>query len=229
MTHSGVFAAVLLASVVLGGHPPMDAAACPDGVCQSGDGETIQNCPQDCYCGDGECQFTEGETDETCPQDCNAPPPAFVWAYGSVLYPNDGHDWTANIPCAYCVGDCFGNCGKGCSDSVNPCGGPWQHWKLTLATPAEYGIESYVCEGEDRHRIRWDGYRANGIWTYHGYRAVGCVLHDAYCREGWLGCLVYAGCGSGSPWQWSWNTQVFSSNWSNYSVVGVESNHPDCQ
>ena len=46
------------------------AATCPDGVCEIGDGENYDNCPQDCHCGDGMCNLMEGENALNCAVDC---------------------------------------------------------------------------------------------------------------------------------------------------------------
>jgi hypothetical protein len=43
----------------------------------------------------------------------------------------DGIEWLAH-PVGSSAGDCFGNCGAGCSDTWNICGGPTQYWDLDL-------------------------------------------------------------------------------------------------
>jgi hypothetical protein len=134
------------------------------------------------------------------PQICTEPPPGL----GSIRYPSDGIEWNTS-PGWDTVGNCRGNCGAGCSDHYNPCGGPTQYWQLTYLQAPVYGTwETYRCQGPDLWYDVWIGYKATGRWTYHGWAAPGCVTHDQTCPEwSFLGCLWWAGCGS-PTWGATW-------------------------
>jgi hypothetical protein len=114
------------------------------------------------------------------------------------------------------LGECFGNCGAGCSNVSNPCGGRTQWWELQILTELELIEDSRYqdvwCYGETRYLYDFDRYRAMGRWIYHGHAAIGCVTHDAMCPEAtWLGCLAFAGCGTGWDQDWSYEDVVIAS------------------
>jgi len=98
------------------------------------------------------------------------------------------------------VGECFGNCGAGCSSAWNPCGGRNQYWDLQWEAGPNV-IEStvwFVCIAPfELGYIPVDTYEAIGLWTYHGYYTNGCAMHDAVCQGWWdFDCINFHGCGS---------------------------------
>jgi hypothetical protein len=108
--------------------------------------------------------------------------------------------WSANVPSGSNVNSCWGNCGAGCSDKPNPCGGP-SYWSNSWVSQAQYVDDDYQvpsCAGGtvivDIHRR----YAISGRWTYHGRSSDGCRLHDNICRAlgdspvGFLGCFLAA-------------------------------------
>jgi len=111
----------------------------------------------------------------------------------SIRYPNDGYDWNSR-PDGRNVLDCFGNCGRGCGEFSNPCGGSSQYWELEITSPVTLvrEFDEDRCEtidvgmpGDVEGEIyrRWvELYRARGRWTYHGLTADLCVWHDTRCR-----------------------------------------------
>ncbi len=137
----------------------------------------------------------------------------------------DGIDWRA-WPSGDSGGmDCFGNCGSGCTDRVifgfgAPCDGPPQYWSLAfVAGPdlvASGTAESCIDYGDGNGAWvseTWETYHAIGVWTYHGWVTLGCILHDAQCRsrspaDFWqlLGCVTFSGCGD-PQWEDSWSYQ----------------------
>lgn len=124
------------------------------------------------------------------------PQGAFIW----YSWPN----WSA-------VGDCFGNCGAGCSDDSNPCGGRQQYWQLDIISePQPTGYEWWNVEcwwSDTLYLVHYSEHSAWGRWTYYGYVTIGCIIHDGNCPEFlWgLGCALWAGCGSGWDEQWSYD------------------------
>ncbi len=87
------------------------------------------------YCSSNAC--FDGQLRTTCrmyathynsnPYLCEEPPPPQY----QIRYPQDGIDWNTTPNSHAIPGECFGNCGGGCSDAWNPCGGPTQYWELT--------------------------------------------------------------------------------------------------
>jgi hypothetical protein len=140
---------------------------------------------------------------------------AFLGATASawyVVYPTDGTYWYNN-PNDAAVGDCYGNCGAGCSDAVNPCGGRTQYWELALtSSPSEIGGTEWteqVCD-ESAHELYTFTralFTATGHWTYHGTWGSGCQDHDALCPEYlWgIGCAFFGGCGWTYDRDWSYD------------------------
>ena len=112
-----------------------------------------------------------------------------------VRRPNDGYHWLPG-PNAGKVDDCLYHCGKGCSGSLNPCGGREPYWQLVLtSSPRTSGktTESQcqrngvgTTQGEIFERTV-TSYRANGRWKFYGLTADLCQLHDQICRR-------YGGC-----------------------------------
>jgi hypothetical protein len=151
-----------------------------------------------------------------------------------VHYPTeDGHRWWMWAqPNGGNVGDCYGNCGAGCSDGWNPCGGRHQYWDLTI-TGGPNDVPGYewpetVCEGDQLLEVIWGRYEAWGNWTYYGHVAVGCIAHDAICPEFWLvGCLGFAGCGSEWDDEWSYDTYFVGERRYQVTYYGSCSNPPD--
>ena len=129
---------------------------------------------------------------------------------------NTNVDWRSEYPNrdAPQLGQCFGNCGAGCSDAWNPgCGGN-QYWELQVLSepvPLGYRKGEFMCYGGTCYYYEWERVQAMGRWTYHGYFAWGCMTHDSTCPEFlWgLGCLWFGGCGSGWNQDWSYDTLVF--------------------
>src|SRR5437016_4774065 len=103
--------------------------------------------------------------------------------------------WNSGPNASRINGECWGNCGAGWSPKFNVCGGRAQFWQLQIISPPQsLGTESYdvICDGFSlwwRHAVL---YQAWGRWTYHGYAAIGCQIHDSFCPEVlWgLGCAV---------------------------------------
>ena len=97
---------------------------------------------------------------------------------------------------------------------MNPCGGRDQYWELTLLSQPESIAQTDwwepVCEGSELRLRHYELVRASGRWTYYGYAAIGCFLHDSQCPENtFLGCLLFAGCGSGWDKEWTYDDVVF--------------------
>lgn len=114
------------------------------------------------------------------------------------------------------LGDCFGNCGAGCSSGFNPCGGRTQWWELQVVSEPEpvegSGHQDVLCYGDTLYLYDFVRYRAMGRWVYHGHSALGCVQHDSLCPEAtWLGCLAFAGCGTEWDEDWSYEDVVIGS------------------
>jgi hypothetical protein len=119
-----------------------------------------------------------------------------------------GIDWQA-WPSARSAGDCFGNCGAGCSTSANVCGGPAQYWNLTFNAGPDWfqsGWEATPCVENQYYVRQWDEYHAIGLWSYHGWVMPGCISHDLYCNQWLIGCLLFFGCGS-PGWTDTWSYQ----------------------
>jgi hypothetical protein len=138
------------------------------------------------------------------PGACYEPPSAPI----QVLYPNDGINWYTS-PQGWRVDDCPGNCGAGCSDNVNPCGGPLQYWELSYVSGPNYGPFSiFYCSDGERLKETYMGHTALGRWTYYGHVAPGCISHDSVCPE-WtfFGCILFFGCGS-PEWSDTWSYDV---------------------
>jgi hypothetical protein len=119
--------------------------------------------------------------------------PGSAWGGGPIV-------WSANVPSGRNVNSCWGNCGAGCSDKPNPCGGP-SYWSNAWISQPQYVDDDYPvpsCAGgtviTDLHRR----YAISGRWTYHGRSSDGCRLHDNICRAlgdnpvGFLGCFLAA-------------------------------------
>jgi hypothetical protein len=93
-------------------------------------------------------------------------------------------DW--RYPDGKSVGqDCFSNCGAGCSDSPNPCGGPAQYWLQKMLGDPQFSGDYYYGSCD-----RYTGtlyifanhkYVAPMEETYHGFHTWGCQLHDNTC------------------------------------------------
>jgi hypothetical protein len=123
-----------------------------------------------------------------------APPGAFI---------SGGISWRTP-PSGKKAGDCVGNCGAGCGDSINPCGGPEQYWELTLkAEPTLFqsGVERTECVGGAYYVRPWEEVHAIGSFTYHGFVKDLCFQHDLLCEPKWYDptswalCAYWYGCG----------------------------------
>jgi hypothetical protein len=146
-------------------------------------------------CGDAYCD--EGtENCASCSSDCGT----CYSGQGDIRYPNDGIDWeSVTAPIDGQVGDCFGNCGGGCSEDMNPCGPHDQYWELVLLSGPDFGTYYGEYCDEQEHiltRINVEGYKATGRWTYHGWVTAGCRYHDDTCNGAWWnpGCWIFLGC-----------------------------------
>jgi hypothetical protein len=133
-----------------------------------------------------------------------------------VVYPSGTNaDWRGEYPNrdAPQLGQCFGNCGAGCSDAWNPgCGGS-QYWELQLLSEPQltgYRGADVLCGGGTCYYYEFERVQAMGRWTYHGYFALGCMAHDSTCPEFFVvGCLWWVSCGTGWNQDWSYETPVF--------------------
>jgi hypothetical protein len=111
--------------------------------------------------------------------------------------------------------DCFGNCGKGCDDEWNPCGGRQQFWVQEMLDDPQFshmeGASS--CDHTTGTQYFYDVfvYTAPVQETYNGFVTEACILHDITCGPG----LQFAGClwppHAFCPYnrhddQWSWIT-----------------------
>ena len=144
-----------------------------------------------------------------------ASPASAGWLQGGI-------EWRA-WPSGSNVGDCFGNCGAGCTSDYNICGGPQQYWDLTfISGPTYTGLSGwdYECDSEygNMWTRPWNQYQATGTWTYHGWVAPGCVVHDGRCNQFLVGCLLFFGCG-GPGWN---NTWSYSESMIGYAFGGWE-------
>lgn len=94
--------------------------------------------------------------------------------------------------------DCFSNCGGGCNDSPNPCGGPQQYWIQEMLDEPQFSRVEYeatsVCNRRGRLYI-YNAlvYTAPMRETYHGFHTAACQLHDNTCGPGIQipGCVVF--------------------------------------
>lgn len=148
-----------------------------------------------------------------------------------VAYPfNTNIDWRSAYPNRNApeLGQCFGNCGAGCSDAWNPgCGGN-QYWELQILTepqPTGSRMGDFICFAGYCYYYEFERMQAIGRWTYHGYFAWGCMTHDSTCPEFlWgLGCLWFGGCGSGWNQDWSYDAVVLGWQVAYFVEIGPES------
>jgi hypothetical protein len=128
-----------------------------------------------------------------------------------------GFTWLA--PTYYDIStDCFGNCGAGCSDAMNPCGGPEQRWELTLKTEPvliQTLVEQTVCNAGVYYVRPYEEVQAIGTWTYHGFVKWACKEHDRVCAPedglwGALKCVLWIGCLD--PLGWYGHTQAWEAD-----------------
>lgn len=123
------------------------------------------------------------------------------------------------------VDDCFGNCGRGCTGDINPCGGPPRYWTIDFASDVyvtrteEWESCELIYPGgpPDGYRIqnRYEEVLALASWTFHGEEKTGCVQHDTACRWGdWFSCAFNPfGCGNATG-KTEWTTpQVWMAGW----------------
>lgn len=142
-------------------------------------------------------------------------PTASAWWASGInwwVWPNGGN-----------VGDCFGNCGAGCTSNFNPCSGPPQYWDLTvIAGPGlvASGYEQLCEEGGHLYERNWERYEAIGTWTYHGWVAPLCITHDMTCDWWLLGCLWSAPCGH-PQYEDSWSYNEWMQGYVYYNAVYV--------
>jgi hypothetical protein len=149
----------------------------------------------------------------------------FVIALGTLLFATsasaqwrqNGIDWAATPHGSQTNPDpdCLGNCGAGCSNNINPCGGPPQYWELTFIAGPDYVGSRRWQECVDRevqpgsppvgHWItyREDEYQAIGRWLYHGWYGTGCRAHDELCSNPVdPECAMWTGCGETYAQTW---------------------------
>jgi len=181
----------------------------------------------------------EGASEQsgTAPQPSNPPPtdttvtwndvPVDTVSTESIIYrPYGPYIWESSPdPHRAELGECFGNCGAGCSGNVNPCGGRTQWWELQILTApqlipgSEY--QDVWCYGDTFYLYDFERYNAMGRWIYHGHSALGCVTHDSMCPEWtWLGCMIFAGCGTEWDEDWSYDDVVVASLAVNIQEIG---------
>ena len=88
------------------------------------------------WCGDGTCSEDTGEDCQVCNADCGNCPDL-----PDVRYPPYGPNWASvtSPDDNYLSDTCEGNCGGGCNDSPNPCGGPAQYWQLDFVDGPVFG------------------------------------------------------------------------------------------
>jgi hypothetical protein len=123
------------------------------------------------------------------------------------------------------LGECFGNCGAGCSSRFNPCGGRTQWWELKILTEPEHiegsRWQDIRCYDDFFYLYDFERYRAMGRWIYHGHSAAGCLIHDSACPEAtWLGCLAFGGCGTEWDKDWSYDDLVIASKVAEIQELG---------
>jgi hypothetical protein len=106
--------------------------------------------------------------------------------------------WSANVPSSAAVNQCWGNCGAGCSNNPNPCGGP-SYWSNDWLSTPQYVDDNFpisYCLGSAVITDIYHRYSVTGRWTYHGRSSDGCRLHDNICRAfgdnplGFIGCVL---------------------------------------
>lgn len=153
-----------------------------------------------------------------------ASPAAAQWEQGGIT-------WMAG-PNGSSVNDCPGNCGAGCSDHYNPCGGPNQYWDMQFLAGPNYTFTGVYQScvptgGEGYHEIyetTKDWYEAIGRWSYHGWYRTACANHDAICSwETFPMCAAWAGCGSdgGQNQTWSYDEYITGYIITRYESVGT--------
>jgi hypothetical protein len=197
-------------------------AYCGDSICQdwgcdyngnetpgNGCNENIGNCPVDCGgagCGDDYCDCNN-ENYDNCPADCSEN--ACVYndvAQTTVRFTSDDstYGWSqrfTNYPQQGYVGECYGNCGPGCSEFGSspgygicaPGSETEQYWEMEeLSSPTYYSYYGCFCSGVGEEDCgTYDGYTVDARWTYHGWTAAGCYDHDTSCRTpGWVSILA---------------------------------------
>jgi cell wall-associated protease len=151
--------------------------------------------------------------------------PVFATESFIVTRPFDGYYWES-YPDVHAsdLGECFGNCGAGCSNAFNPCGGRTQWWELQiLDEPVPTGSfwQDVLCYGDFYYLYEFERYAAAGRWIYHGHAASGCAAHDASCPETiWIGCLIFTGCGTEWDQDWSYEDMVLGSKLLNIQEMG---------
>jgi hypothetical protein len=78
--------------------------------------------------------------------------------------------------------------------------------------------------GYDIFNVNRDVYEAVGRFTYYGYAAIGCQIHDSYCSwETAPLCLIFGGCGSSWNEEWSYDRYMTGYDINTLSHVGT---HP---
>lgn len=153
--------------------------------------------------------------------------PVSVVAGSIVFRPYAGYLWES-YPNQHApqLGECFGNCGAGCTSGFNPCGGRTQWWELQVLTEpdliADSEWQNILCYGGTYYLYDFVRYRAMGRWVYHGHSAAGCLLHDSLCPEAlWIGCVAFAGCGSEWDEDWSYEDVIVGSKVVNIQELGA--------
>lgn len=86
------------------------------------------------------------------------------------------------------AGDCFGNCGAGCTGQLfggfdAPCGNRSEWVRALYSGPSYTGYWAEVnCIATGVKEIRgYDSYAYYGHWVYRGIESGACALHDAHC------------------------------------------------
>jgi hypothetical protein len=161
-------------------------------------------------CGDDIC--SQGENEDNCESDCALDADINV----SFVWPNHELPWSKysdNWPRQEYVGDCYGNCGPGCGEYRpawgSVCNSPDQYWELELISGVTADQPEFACQclggSTDWECGQLTRYAATGRWTYRGWKASGCYVHDTTCRVHWSATFLLMAMGSsfvpGHIWQ----------------------------
>jgi hypothetical protein len=91
--------------------------------------------------------------------------------------------------------DCFSNCGAGCGDAFNPCGGRQQYWVQEMLDEPQFSHTevSSSCDTftGTQYYYTVQVHTAPMHETYYGFKTLACQMHDSTCGGGWafIGCL----------------------------------------
>lgn len=127
---------------------------------------------------------------------------------------------TADMP-----GQCLGHCGKGCSNSLNPCS-PKGYWTMEFMWGPNFVrhvAESEECQPYwyDDYQNAWYGYKfvyefdlydAGATFTWHGLYSSFCSRHDHACWSNPAYCIfpldAALACSGAHPEDWSMDKYI---------------------